>query len=227
MTKQKQTLDFSRPSLLTGVAVAALALACDGPASKESVEVDVKVEEVVATVTAEVLSEATMDAPSLEAADAEGEPADLRRTSIRIVGSGEADVVYVDGVRVDRAEAKRGQPLVYVDGVRVDHEAEAERAQPLLYVDGIRVDHGAANRQEILGALDPSTIARVEVLKGPAAVKLYGDEGSNGVIQIFLHEEEDADVVRRALGSVLSGIGEGISRTGEGIKKAGERLRKK
>ena len=216
MTKQKQTLDFSRPSLLTGVAVAALALGCDGPASKESVEVDVKVEEVVATVTAAALSEATMDAatseatmdaPSLKAADAEGKAADLRRTSIWIVGSGEADVVYVDGVRVDRAEA--------------------ERAQPLLYVDGIRVDHGGANRQEILGALDPSTIARVEVLKGPAAVKLYGDEGSNGVIQIFLHEEEDADVVRRALGSVLSGIGEGISRTGEGIKKAGERLRKK
>lgn len=236
MTKQKQTLDFSRPSLLTGVAVAALALACDGPASKESVEVDVKVEEVVATVTAEVLSEATMDAatseatmdaPSLKAADAEGKAADLRRTSIRIVGSGEADVVYVDGVRVDRAEAERGRPLVYVDGVRVDHEAEAERAQPLLYVDGIRVDHGGANRQEVMDALDPSTIARVEVLKGPAAVKLYGDEGSNGVIQIFLHEEEDADVVRRALGSVLSGIGEGISRTGEGIKKAGERLRKK
>lgn len=217
MTKQKQTLDFSRPSLLTGVAVATLALACDGPASKESVEVDMKVEEVVATVTAEVLSEATMDAatseatmdaPSLKAADAEGEAADLRRTSIRIVGSGEADVVYIDGVRVD-------------------HEAEAERAQPLLYVDGIRVDHGGANRQEVMDALDPSTIARVEVLKGPAAVKLYGDEGSNGVIQIFLHEEEDADVVRRALGSVLSGIGEGISRTGEGIKKAGERLRKK
>lgn len=241
MTKQKQTLDFSRPTLPAAVAVAALALACDGPASNGSPEVDAKVmevvEDVVATATTDAptsaaateapAARATVDAPSPEAADAEGKAADLRRTNIRIVGSGGVDVVYVDGVRVDRAEAEREGPLVYVAGVRVDPEAAAERAQPLLYVDGVRVDHGGANRQEVVDALDPSTIARVEVLKGPAAVKLYGDEGSNGVIQIFLHEEEDADVVRRALGSVLSGIGEGISRTGEGIKKAGERLRKK
>lgn len=100
-------------------------------------------------------------------------------------------------------------------------------AQPLVYVDGIRVDHGGASRQEVLAALDPASIERVEVLKGPAAVELYGAEASNGVIQIFLREEEDADGVRQALGSVLSGIGEGISRTGEGIKKAGDRLRKK
>lgn len=99
--------------------------------------------------------------------------------------------------------------------------------QPLVYVDGVRVDRGTAGTDDVMAALDPSTIARVEVLKGPAAERLYGEEGSNGVIQIFLNEEEDAEGVREALGAVLSGIGEGISRTGEGIKKAGERIRKK
>lgn len=100
--------------------------------------------------------------------------------------------------------------------------------RPLVYVDGVRVDRGAAaGTDDVLAALDPSQIARVEVLKGPAAQELYGDEASNGVIQIFLNEEEDAEGVREALGSVLTGIGEGISRTGEGIKKAGEKIRKK
>lgn len=208
MPEQKTTLDFSRRTLLAGVALAAL-VACDAPVSNGGSESAVDVEVTVAAAPAE----ATADATSPATTDAENGADAVSRTRIRIVGNnvvalGEADLVYVDGVRVER-------------------EAEAVPAQPLLYVDGVRVDHGGASRREVLDALDPASIDRVEVLKGPAAVELYGDEASNGVIQIFLHEEEDADVVRKALGSVLSGIGQGITRTGEGIKKAGERLRKK
>ena len=208
MPEQKTTLDFSRRTLLAGVALAAL-VACDAPVSNGGSESAVDVEVTVAAAP----TEATTDATSPTTTDAENGADAVSRTRIRIVGN--------DVVALGEAD------LVYVDGVRVEREAEAVPAQPLLYVDGARVDHGGANRREMLNALDPASIDRVEVLKGPAAVELYGDEASNGVIQIFLHEEEDADVVRKALGSVLSGIGQGISRTGEGIKKAGERLRKK
>ena len=208
MPEQKSTLDFSRRTLLAGVALAAL-VACDAPVSNGGPESAVDVEVTVAAAPAE----ATTDATSPATTDAENGADAVSRTRIRIVGN--------DVVALGEAD------LVYVDGVRVEREAEAVPAQPLLYVDGVRVDHGGASRREVLDALDPASIDRVEVLKGPAAVELYGDEASNGVIQIFLHEEEDADVVRKALGSVLSGIGQGISRTGEGIKKAGERLRKK
>lgn len=208
MPEQKTTLDFSRRTLLAGVALAAL-VACDAPVSNGGSESAVDVEVTVAAAP----TEATTDATSPATTDAENGADAVSRTRIRIVGN--------DVVALGEAD------LVYVDGVRVEREAEAVPAQPLLYVDGVRVDHGGASRREVLDALDPASIDRVEVLKGPAAVELYGDEASNGVIQIFLHEEEDADVVRKALGSVLSGIGQGISRTGEGIKKAGERLRKK
>lgn len=208
MPEQKTTLDFSRRTLLAGVALAAL-VACDAPVSNGGSESAVDVEVTVAAAPAE----ATTDATSPTTKDAENGADPVSRMRIRIVGN--------DVVALGEAD------LVYVDGVRVEREVEAVPAQPLLYVDGVRVDHGGASRREVLDALDPASIDRVEVLKGPAAVELYGDEASNGVIQIFLHEEEDADVVRKALGSVLSGIGQGISRTGEGIKKAGERLRKK
>lgn len=213
MTEQKTTLTFARPTLLTGVALAALA-ACGAPASNGGSESTVDVEVTVAATTAEATTDATSPAAATSPTGADADRTDaISKTRIRIVGN--------DAVAVEDAD------LVYVDGVRVEPETEAVPAQPLLYVDGVRVDHGGASRQEVLDALDPASIDRVEVLKGPAAVELYGDEASNGVIQIFLHEEEDADVVRRALGSVLTGIGQGISRTGEGIKKAGERLRKK
>lgn len=210
MTEQKTSRNLARPTLLAGAALAAL-VACDPPASNGNSENSVDVEVTVSTATP--TAEATTDATGPTAADAQRKADAISMTKVRIVGT--------DVVAVGEAD------IVYVDGVRVQPEAEAVPAQPLLYVDGVRVDHGGASRQEVLDALDPASIDRVEVLKGSAAVELYGDEASNGVIQIFLNEEEDADVVRKALGSVLAGIGQGISRTGEGIKKAGERLRKK
>lgn len=185
-------------TFLAGAAVAVLFSACDAPVSSDGAEMAKTVD-----VDVEVQAEATQAKVQAEAtlAVAEGAEASTAarpRTRIRIVGNG---AVAVDG---------------------------AIDLQPLVYVDGVRVDRGAATgTDDVLAALDPSTIARVEVLKGPAAKELYGEEASNGVIQIFLNEEEDAEGIREALGAVLSGIGEGISRTGEGIKKAGERIRKK
>lgn len=63
---------------------------------------------------------------------------------------------------------------------------------PLIYVDGVRIN--GVNDLEGLGglvpSLNPDDIDRIEVIKGSAAKTLYGEEGANGVIQIFLKTEE-------------------------------------
>ena len=51
-------------------------------------------------------------------------------------------------------------------------------AKPLLMIDGKRASWDATPD------LNPSEIETVEVLKGQAALKLYGADGKNGVVQI-------------------------------------------
>lgn len=51
-------------------------------------------------------------------------------------------------------------------------------AQPLLIVDGVRM------AQDALKRLAPDAIASIEVIKGPAASKVYGPDGANGVIVV-------------------------------------------
>lgn len=64
----------------------------------------------------------------------------------------------------------------------------------------------------------------IEVLKGPAAVKLYGEEAKDGVIQIYLKESNSG--FRGALGGLIEEVGAGISKTGEKVSEAGEKIRK-
>jgi TonB-dependent SusC/RagA subfamily outer membrane receptor len=49
---------------------------------------------------------------------------------------------------------------------------------PLVYVDGVRVE------SDVLRALTPDDIETVEIIKGAAAVSLYGPEASGGVITV-------------------------------------------
>jgi TonB-dependent SusC/RagA subfamily outer membrane receptor len=51
---------------------------------------------------------------------------------------------------------------------------------PLVFLDGNRLPPGSG-----LDHVRASDIARVEVLKGPAATQLYGADGRNGVILVF------------------------------------------
>jgi hypothetical protein len=69
---------------------------------------------------------------------------------------------------------------------------------PLVYVDGEKVSGVPSD-------LDPDRIDRIEVIKGAAALTTFGDEGTNGVIQIFTKDRapvahvdgEKAGVIRR------------------------------
>ncbi len=54
---------------------------------------------------------------------------------------------------------------------------------PLTYIDGVRID-GIS----FIDSLNPDDIESIEVVKGDAAVALYGEEASGGVIQIRLKE---------------------------------------
>src|ERR1051326_7108977 len=76
---------------------------------------------------------------------------------------------------------------------------------PLIYVDGVRQTTsgypqnnpgGASNSQaSALDDIDPSTIERVEIVKGPAPTALYGPEAAAGVTQIFTKKGQGGKTV--------------------------------
>jgi bla regulator protein blaR1 len=55
-----------------------------------------------------------------------------------------------------------------------------EGKQPLIILDGKEIPN-----KEINDLVDPNNIKSINVLKGAAAIKLYGDKGKNGVVEIF------------------------------------------
>lgn len=79
------------------------------------------------------------------------------------------------------------------EGTRIRIRGNASLSQsnePIIFLDGMRIDNAGSEdfggaRPSRLDDIDPSSIERVEILKGAAAATLYGTEASNGVIQIF------------------------------------------
>ena len=78
-------------------------------------------------------------------------------------------------IRGNASLSMSNEPIVFVDGVRVNSGGGF----------GDNAGAGGGGRPSRLDDIDPSSIERVEVLKGAAAATLYGTEASNGVIQIF------------------------------------------
>ncbi len=84
------------------------------------------------------------------------------------------------------------------EGTRIRIRGSASLSQsnePIVYVDGVRVDNGGGfgagfvgtgggGRPSRLDDIDPTSIEKIEVLKGAAAATLYGTEASNGVVLI-------------------------------------------
>ncbi len=75
-------------------------------------------------------------------------------------------------IRGSSSLSQLNEPIIYIDGVRMNADA----------IGGAGGSQGNASR---LDDIPPSSIERVEILKGAAAATLYGTEASNGVIQIF------------------------------------------
>jgi TonB-linked SusC/RagA family outer membrane protein len=85
--------------------------------------------------------------------------------------SGEGSRIRIRG---NASLSMSNEPIVFVDGVRINSGGG--------FGANVGTNGGAPSR---LDDIDPSSIDRIEVLKGAAAATLYGTEASNGVIQIF------------------------------------------
>src|SRR5690606_29363750 len=71
-------------------------------------------------------------------------------------------------------------PLIYVDGVRVDN---AQATGPTIQAFGSSVISRWND-------FNPDDIESIEVIKGPAAATLYGTEAAKGVVHIITRSEE-------------------------------------
>lgn len=78
-------------------------------------------------------------------------------------------------IRGNASLSQSNEPVIFVDGIRINSSGDFSA----------NVGDGGAAAPSRLDDIDPSTIERVEILKGAAAATLYGTEASNGVIQIF------------------------------------------
>lgn len=97
---------------------------------------------------------------------------------------GERHVERVTGATVIRirGDADAVEPSAEVqvrERRRVRFESNGEAIEPLVYVDGVRFEGGVES-------LDPDEIERIEVVKGAAALELFGEAAGGGVIQIFM-----------------------------------------
>lgn len=89
-------------------------------------------------------------------------------------------------VRGSSSVTQSNEPLIYLNGVRMTNKGGNFAGNAAA---GTSAGVGAISP---LNAIDPTTIERIEVLKGAAAATLYGTEASNGVIQIFTKTGRDA-----------------------------------
>ncbi|MGQ0648681.1 MAG: SusC/RagA family TonB-linked outer membrane protein [Gemmatimonadaceae bacterium] len=78
-------------------------------------------------------------------------------------------------IRGNASLSMSNEPIIFIDGMRMNGSGGF----------GNNVGAGGGGTPSRLDDIDPSTIDRIEVLKGAAAATLYGTEASNGVIQIF------------------------------------------
>jgi TonB-linked SusC/RagA family outer membrane protein len=86
-------------------------------------------------------------------------------------------------IRLRGASSPRmsNDPIVIVDGVRVYSDQSGERGGNLAGTGGTTTSYAAPSP---LDYIDPNSIETIEVIKGPSAATLYGQDAANGVIVI-------------------------------------------
>ena len=107
-----------------------------------------------------------------------------------------ADGALTPRARAEQVEAMRlrsselgieSRPLIFIDGV------EATNPDFVLRADRFTFTTSGGGSSSPLSSLNPDHIKRIEVLKGEAARRLFGDGAENGVIQIFTNESEASE----------------------------------
>ncbi len=79
------------------------------------------------------------------------------------------------------------EPRLGMTTAIVRMRSDVEVPQPIVYVDGVRLENGSVED------LSPDQIERIEVVKGAAALELFGEDAHGGVIQIFLKQGEELE----------------------------------
>jgi len=105
----------------------------------------------------------------------------VRGRAVRVWSSNGTSVVYEDAngnvYSVNSGVSPGEQRIAYRSKTSVE-----ETAEPLWVIDGVPI----GTSRSILESLEAENVEAIEVLKGDAAVRLYGQEGSSGVILITL-----------------------------------------
>ncbi len=107
-----------------------------------------------------------------------------------------ADGSLTPQARAEQVEAMRlrsselgieSRPLIFINGLEVTGSDLSLRA------GRYTVTTGGGGSSSPLSSLNPDHIERIEVTKGEAARRLFGDGAENGVIQIFTKESEASE----------------------------------
>jgi TonB-dependent SusC/RagA subfamily outer membrane receptor len=86
-------------------------------------------------------------------------------------------------IRLRRAASiqESNDPIVIVDGVRITYNEDNDAG--LSFVTGV-AGGGRYAMPSALDQIDPNTIEKIDVFKGPSASAMYGSDAANGVIVI-------------------------------------------
>ncbi len=105
----------------------------------------------------------------------------LAGRAVPILSPDGTSIVYEDGngnvYRVNSGVSPGEQRIAYRSKTSVE-----ETAEPLWVIDGVPI----GTSRSILESLEAENVEAIEVLKADAAVRLYGQEASSGVILITL-----------------------------------------
>ena len=120
---------------------------------------------------------------------------DSEATAVQATGTSAptatSESVVLDGVREIRG-LRSALPVRATPG----SSATETGPKPLIYIDGVRVATAAGLAGSPLDDFDPNDIESIEIIKGGAALALYGSEAAAGVIQIVTKVHAGADATR-------------------------------
>lgn len=117
--------------------------------------------------------------PGLTVIRSSGVPGSPSRLRLRGLGG---------GMLSDREGAPTNDPIVIVDGIRINASQSSVTDQNLAMAPGsipaARTYSTEFPPPSAIDQIDPNSIEKIEVFKGPSAAALYGSDAANGVIVI-------------------------------------------
>ena len=171
MAARKMRRSPLRAVTLAGLTLAAVVIACDANAPTA---LDDALLDVLATPEAEAGADGSLTP------QARAEQVEVMRLRSSEVGIESRPLIFIDGLEVTGSDLslRAGRYTVTTGG-----------DNPYSYSPGL----AGRSRGLRLNSLNPDHIKRIEVVKGEAARRLFGDGAENGVIQIFTKESEASE----------------------------------